>query len=117
MKLLRKSKLNFLFFSVIFLFLSSCSVESNLPDKISKDIDDQQKIAPPPKQEQPSQPSNPGQNQSTPGQNPSNPGINTETQINKDKTQEEKKNPDISQKPNLPPAVIENPDVIEEKRA
>ncbi|WP_337899170.1 LppA-related lipoprotein [Mesomycoplasma ovipneumoniae] len=122
MKLLRKSKLNFLFFSVIFLFLSSCSVESNLPDKISKDINDPQEIVPPPKQEQPSQPSNPGQNPSTPdqnpsnpGQNPSTPGINTETQINKDKTQEEKKNPDISQKPNLPPAVIENPDVIEEK--
>ncbi|MDW2926088.1 LppA family lipoprotein [Mesomycoplasma ovipneumoniae] len=115
MKLLRKSKLNFLFFSVIFLFLSSCSVESNLPDKISKDIDDSQKIAPPPKQEQPSQPSNPGQNPSTPGQNPSNPGINTETQIDKGKTQEENKPPVISQKPDLPPAVIKNPDVIEEK--
>ncbi|MDW2923554.1 LppA-related lipoprotein [Mesomycoplasma ovipneumoniae] len=122
MKLLRKSKLNFLFFSVIFLFLSSCSVESNLPDKISKDIDDSQKIAPPPKQEQPSQPSNPGQNSSTPGQNPStpgqnpsNPGINTETQIDKDKTQEEKKNPGISQKPDSPPTVIENPDENEEK--
>ncbi|MDO6830053.1 LppA-related lipoprotein [Mesomycoplasma ovipneumoniae] len=135
MKLLRKSKLNFLFFSVIFLFLSSCSVESNLPDKISKDIDDRQKIAAPPKQEQPSQPShpsNPGQNPSTPGQNPStpgqnpsnpgqkpsnpsNPGIDRETQIDKDKTQEEKKNPGISQKPDLPPAVIENPDEIEEK--
>lgn len=84
MKLLRKSKLNFLFFSVIFLFLSSCSVESNLPDKISKDISDPQEIAPPPKQEQPSWPSNPGQN-------PSNPGINTETQIDKDRTQEEKR--------------------------
>ncbi|WP_341515435.1 LppA-related lipoprotein [Mesomycoplasma ovipneumoniae] len=123
MKLLRKSKLNFLFFSVIFLFLSSCSVESNLPDKISKDIGDQQKIDPPPKQEQPSQPSNPGQNPSTPGQNPStpgqnpsNPGTNTETQIDKGKTQEEeKRNPGISQKPDLPPAVIQNPDVIEEK--
>ncbi|MDF9627654.1 LppA family lipoprotein [Mesomycoplasma ovipneumoniae] len=132
MKLLRKSKLNFLFFSVIFLFLSSCSVESNLPDKISKDIDDSQKIAAPPKQEQPSQPSNPGQNPSTPGQNPStpgqnpsnpgqkpsnpsNPGIDRETQIDKDKTQEEKKNPGISQKPDLPPAVIEIPDEIEEK--
>ncbi|WP_341495315.1 LppA-related lipoprotein [Mesomycoplasma ovipneumoniae] len=122
MKLLRKSKLNFLFFSVIFLFLSSCSVESNLPDKISKDIGDSPKIAPPPEQEQPSQPSNPGQNPSTPGQNPSNPGqnptnpgINTETQIDKGKTQEEKKNPVISQKPDLPPVVIQNPDVIEEK--
>ncbi|WHF53351.1 LppA-related lipoprotein [Mesomycoplasma ovipneumoniae] len=122
MKLLRKSKLNFLFFSVIFLFLSSCSVESNLPDKISKDINDPQEIAPPPKQEQPSRPSNPGQNPSTPsqnpstpGQNPSNPGINTETQIDKDKTQEEKKNPAISQKPDLPPTVIQNPDVIKEK--
>ncbi|MDW2930935.1 LppA family lipoprotein [Mesomycoplasma ovipneumoniae] len=122
MKLLRKSKLNFLFFSVIFLFLSSCSVESNLPDKISKDINDPQEIAPPPKQEQPPQPSNPGQNPSTPsqkpsdpGQNPSNPGINTETQIDKDKTKEEKKTPGISQKPDSPPAVIENPDVIEEK--
>ncbi|MFU0909482.1 LppA-related lipoprotein [Mesomycoplasma ovipneumoniae] len=129
MKLLRKSKLNFLFFSVIFLFLSSCSVESNLPDKISKDIGDTQKIAPPPKQEQPSQPSTPGQkpltpvqkplnpgpNPSTPGQNPSNPGINTETQIDKDKTQEKNKPPVISKKPDLPPTVIENPDVIEEK--
>ncbi|WP_341420442.1 LppA-related lipoprotein [Mesomycoplasma ovipneumoniae] len=136
MKLLRKSKLNFLFFSVIFLFLSSCSVESNLPDKISKDIGDSPKIAPPPEQEQPSQPSNPGQNPSNPGQNPSNPGqnpsnpgqnpsnpgqnpsnpgINTETQIDKGKTQEEKKNPVISQKPDLPPVVIQNPDVIEEK--
>ncbi|WP_337892206.1 LppA-related lipoprotein [Mesomycoplasma ovipneumoniae] len=111
MKLLRKSKLNFLFFSVIFLFLSSCSVESNLPDKISKDIGDPQEIAPPPKQEQPSQPSQP----SNPGQNPSNPGINTETQIDKGKTQVENKPPVISQKPDLPPAVIENPDVIEEK--
>ncbi|WP_341490340.1 LppA-related lipoprotein [Mesomycoplasma ovipneumoniae] len=108
MKLLRKSKLSFLFFSVIFLFLSSCSVESNLPDKISKDINDPQEIAPPPKQEQPSRPSNPGQN-------PSNPGINTETQIDKDKTQEEKKNPGISQKPDSPPTVIENPDENEEK--
>ncbi|MHA0297914.1 LppA-related lipoprotein [Mesomycoplasma ovipneumoniae] len=122
MKLLRKSKLNFLFFSVIFLFLSSCSVESNLPDKISKDINDPPKIAPPPKQEQPSKPSNPGQNpsspgqnQSNPGQNPSNPGINTETQIDKDKTQEEKKTPGISQKPDSPPIVIENPDENEEK--
>ncbi len=115
MKLLRKSKLNFLFFSVIFLFLSSCSVESNLPDKISKDIGDSPKIAPPPEQEQPSQPSNPGQNPSTPGQNPSNPGINTETQIDKGKTQEENKPPVISQKPDSPPTVIENPDVIEEK--
>ncbi|MDW2910795.1 LppA-related lipoprotein [Mesomycoplasma ovipneumoniae] len=122
MKLLRKSKLNFLFFSVIFLFLSSCSVESNIPDKISKDINDPQEIAPPPKQEQPPQPSNPGQNPSTPsqkpsdpGQNPSNPGINTETQIDKDKTKEEKKTPGISQKPDSPPTVIENPDVIEEK--
>ncbi|WP_044285620.1 LppA-related lipoprotein [Mesomycoplasma ovipneumoniae] len=115
MKLLRKSKLNFLFFSVIFLFLSSCSVESNLPDKISKDINDPQEIAPPPKQEQPPQPSNPGQNPSIPGQNPSNPGINTETQIDKGKTQVENKPPVISQKPDLPPAVIENPDVIEEK--
>ncbi|MHA0315484.1 LppA-related lipoprotein [Mesomycoplasma ovipneumoniae] len=122
MKLLRKSKLNFLFFSVIFLFLSSCSVESNLPDKISKDIGDSPKIAQPPEQEQPSQPSNLGQNPSTPGQkpsnpgqNPSNPGINTETQIDKGKTQVEKKTPAISQKPDLPPAVIENPDVIEEK--
>ncbi|WP_337897648.1 LppA-related lipoprotein [Mesomycoplasma ovipneumoniae] len=122
MKLLRKSKLNFLFFSVIFLFLSSCSVESNLPNKISKDIGDSPKIAPPPEQEQPSQPSNPGQNPSNPGQNPSNPGqnpsnpgINTETQIDKGKTQEEKKNPVISQKPDLPPVVIQNPDVIEEK--
>ncbi|MHA0312161.1 LppA-related lipoprotein [Mesomycoplasma ovipneumoniae] len=122
MKLLRKSKLNFLFFSVIFLFLSSCSVESNLPDKISKDIDDQQKIAPPAKQEQPSLPSNPGQNPSTPGQkpsnpgqNPSNPGINTETQIDKDKTQEEKKTLGISQKPDSPPIVIENPDENEKK--
>ncbi|MHA0314811.1 LppA-related lipoprotein [Mesomycoplasma ovipneumoniae] len=112
MKLLRKSKLNFLFFSVIFLFLSSCSVESNLPDKISKDIGDSPKIAPPPEQEQPSQPSNPGQN---PGQNPSNLGINTETQIDKGKTQEENKPPVISQKPDSPPTVIENPDVIEEK--
>ncbi|MDW2932469.1 LppA-related lipoprotein [Mesomycoplasma ovipneumoniae] len=122
MKLLRKSKLNFLFFSVIFLFLSSCSVESNIPDKISKDINDPQEIAPPPKQEQPPQPSNPGQNPSTPsqkpsdpGQNPSNPGINTENQIDKDKTKEEKKTPGISQKPDSPPTVIENPDVIEEK--
>ncbi|MDW2927200.1 LppA-related lipoprotein [Mesomycoplasma ovipneumoniae] len=122
MKLLRKSKLNFLFFSVIFLFLSSCSFESNIPDKISKDINDPQEIAPPPKQEQPPQPSNPGQNPSTPsqkpsdpGQNPSNPGINTETQIDKDKTKEEKKTPGISQKPDSPPTVIENPDVIEEK--
>ncbi|MDW2933747.1 LppA-related lipoprotein [Mesomycoplasma ovipneumoniae] len=118
MKLLRKSKLNFLFFSVIFLFLSSCSVKSNLPDKINKDIGDTQKITPPPKQEQPpqpSQPSNPDQNPSTPGQNPSNPGINTETQIDKDKTQEENKTLPISKKPDLPPTVIENPDVIEEK--
>ncbi|WP_337904621.1 LppA-related lipoprotein [Mesomycoplasma ovipneumoniae] len=129
MKLLRKSKLNFLFFSVIFLFLSSCSAESNLPDKISKDIGDSPKIAPPPEQEQPSQPSNPGQNPSTPGQNPSTPGqnpstpgqnpsnlgINTETQIDKGKTQEENKPPVISQKPDSPPTVIENPDVIEEK--
>ncbi|WP_337895625.1 LppA-related lipoprotein [Mesomycoplasma ovipneumoniae] len=126
MKLLRKSKLNFLFFSVIFLFLSSCSVESNLPDKISKDIGDSPKIAPPPEQEQPSQPSNPGQNPgqnpstpgqkpSNPGQNPSNPGINTETQIDKGKTQEKNKPPVISQKPDSPPTVIENPDVIEEK--
>ncbi|MDW2834200.1 LppA-related lipoprotein [Mesomycoplasma ovipneumoniae] len=130
MKLLRKSKLNFLFFSVIFLFLSSCSVKSNVPeiknpaDKINKNIGDSPKIEPPsqpsnPTQPtQPTQPSNPSQppQPSNPDQNPSTPEIKKDTQIDSDKNHEKSKTPVISQKPDLPPTIIEKTDEGKEKQ-
>lgn len=129
MKLLRKSKLNFLFFSVIFLFLSSCSVKSSVPEikkpagKINKNIDDSPKIEPPPQPSnppQPSQPSNPPQppqppQPSNPNQNPSTPEIKKDTQIDNDKNHEKNKSSVISQKPNLPPTIIKKPDEGKEK--
>ncbi|WP_069098840.1 LppA-related lipoprotein [Mesomycoplasma ovipneumoniae] len=127
MKLLRKSKLNFLFFSVIFLFLSSCSVKSNVPEiknpagKINKNIDDSPKIEPPSQSPQPSnptQPSNPSQpsQPSNPDQNPSTPEIKKDdTQIDNDKNHEKNKSSVISQKPDLPPTIIKKPDEGKEK--
>ncbi|WNM14036.1 LppA-related lipoprotein [Mesomycoplasma ovipneumoniae] len=118
MKLLRKSKLNFLFFSVIFLFLSSCSVKSNVPeiknppDKINKNIDDSPKIEPPTQPSNPTQPPQP----SNPDQNPSTPEIKKDTQIDSDKNHEKSKTPVISQKPDLPPTIIEKTDEGKEKQ-